>query len=163
MKVLLVALSMILFSLSASAQSHGGGRWGGGRWGGRGGGSVVQPSYGRDYGPNFTANWVDLGTSRINKILSQQVVFYTNGRLVNEIILGAVDNSVQISSALAYLTNGEVIELRQAMGYIDQNRRIRVKIDYSASRAVDRIVLTAVSPNLIGSRGQLSMVVGYAY
>ena len=125
--------------------------------------SDYEQNYSRDYGPRYTARWVNFGTNRVQKFINVDITIRTYGQLVNEIVLGAVDNSVQINSALAYLSNGQVIELRQATGYIGQNRRIRVRLDHANSRAVDRIVLNATSPNLIGSRGQISILVGYAY
>ncbi len=122
-----------------------------------------QNRFRQDYGPNYTARWEDFGTNRVQKFINEEIVIHTYGQLVNEIVLGAIDNSVQINSARAYLSNGEVIELRQATGYIQENRRFRIQLDYSYSRSVERIVLNATSPNLVGARGQVSILVGYAY
>ena len=122
-----------------------------------------QNRYQQDFGPKYTARWENMGTNRVQKFINEEIVIRTYGQMVNEIVLGAVENSVQINSATAYLTNGEVIELRQATGYIHENRRFRVQLDYSYSRSVQKIVLNATSPNLVGSRGQVSILVGYAY
>jgi hypothetical protein len=161
-----LSLVVLLVSISALSQQYGGGRYNPGRGGGdyRGGGHQQHPpAYGNDYGPNYTVRWEDFGANRVPKFAGEDVVIYTHGQFVNELRLTAVNNDVQITSALAYLSNGEVIELRQATGYFRQGRTARAVIDYRNSRTVDRIVLTATSPNLIGSRAQLSAVVGYAY
>lgn len=119
------------------------------------------PGYG-DYGPNYTRQWRDYGTTRVPKLISQDVTIDVRGQLVNEIILRAVDNQVQIDSALAYLSNGQVIDMRQVTGTIGRQNEFRAQLDYRYSLRVDRLVFKATSSNLFGSRGQLKVILGLA-
>lgn len=120
------------------------------------------PQYGNDYGPAYTVRWQDYGVTQIAKFVAQDVVIDVRGQYVNEILLRAIDNDVQIQSALAYLSNGQVIDIRQATGSVRPNQDFRTQIDYRGSVRAERIVLKATSSNLIGSRGQLSVILGLA-
>lgn len=119
------------------------------------------PGY-ADYGPGYTVRWQDFGMNRLPKFITQDVTIQVRGQLVNEIILRALDNQVEIQSALAYLTNGQVIDLRQVTGTIGNQNEVRVRLDYRYSLRVERIVFRATSSNLFGSRGQLSVILGLA-
>ena len=119
------------------------------------------PGYG-EYGPNYTRQWRDYGTTQLPKLISQDVTINVNGQLVNEIILRAIKNQAQIESALAYLSNGQVIDLRQLTGTIGSQNEFRTQLDYRYSLRVDRLVFKATSSNLFGSRGQLKVILGLA-
>lgn len=121
------------------------------------------PSYNNDYGPSYTARWQDYGLTKLPKVASQDINIDVRGQYVNEILLRAVDNTAQITSVLAYLSNGQVVDVRQATGNIGEGREIRAQLDYRASLRVERIVVKATSPNLFGSRAQVSVILGLAY
>ena len=116
-----------------------------------------------DYGPGYTVRWQDFGLNRLPKIANQDVVIDVRGQYVNEILLRAVDNNVQVNSVLAYLSNGQVVDVRQATGNIYNRGEVRVQADYRGSLRVERIVINATSSNLIGSRASLSVILGLAY
>lgn len=122
------------------------------------------PSYPgpQDYGPAYTARWQDFGVTKMPKVIEQEINLDLRGQFVNEILLRSVDNSLSVTSVLVYLTNGQVIDLRQATGSIGGRGEIRTVLDYRASLRVNRIVVKATS-GLIGSRGSLNVVVGLAY
>lgn len=121
------------------------------------------PQYNNDYGPAYTVRWQDYGLTQLPKLVTQDVVIDVRGQYVNEILLRAVSSDVQIQSVLAYLSNGQVIDVRQATGSVRPNQDFRSQIDYRGSVRLERLVIKANSPNLIGSRGQLSVILGLAY
>jgi hypothetical protein len=121
------------------------------------------PSYNYDYGPAYTARWQDYGVTQVPKLTTQDINIDVRGNYVNEILLRSASGDVQVSSVLAYLSNGQVVDVRQASGYISDRREVRVQLDYRGSLRVERIVVRAGSPNLIGGRGQLSVILGLAY
>ncbi len=120
------------------------------------------PYYGGDYGPQQTVRWQDNGLSRLPKLLSQSQTIYVGGHLVNEVLIRALDNRVSVDSAVAYLINGQVIDLRQLTGTIRDGQEIRSLLDYRYSLRVERIVIQASSSNLIGSRAQMQVILGLA-
>ncbi|MFZ3230697.1 MAG: hypothetical protein WA160_10870 [Pseudobdellovibrio sp.] len=119
--------------------------------------------YGNNYGPAYTIRWQDFGANLIPKLMAQDVVLDVRGQFVNEILLRASENSVQVNSVLAYLSNGQVIDIRQATGNIRDGGEFRAQLDYRSSLRVERIVINATSSNLFGSRGRLSVILGLAY
>jgi hypothetical protein len=120
------------------------------------------PQYGRDRGPRYTVRWQDYGLNRVPKLVSETITIRVGGMLVNEILFRAVDNKVQVDSAVAYLSNGQTIDLGQMTGTIREGRDARGSLDYYFSLRVERIVISATSANLIGSRGQLQVMLGLA-
>ena len=120
------------------------------------------PFYGYVYGPKRTLSWYDYGTNRIPKILSESTVINTDNRLVNEIVLRAMDNRINVQSVRAYTIDGRVIELRQLTGDLRGNMQKRASVDRYYSVRLERIEIVATSPNLIGSRGELQVFLGLA-
>lgn len=120
------------------------------------------PNYYDVYGPAVTVRWQDMGIQKTQKLLETNLRFNVGGQLVNEVLLTAIDNHVQINSALAYLVNGQVVELRFLLGGIRQGQQLRQALDYRSSMRVDRIELNVESPNLLGSRGKLQVHLGMA-
>ncbi|MGZ3689903.1 MAG: hypothetical protein ACXVAX_00280 [Pseudobdellovibrio sp.] len=122
------------------------------------------PGYGDCYGPARTVRWQNMGSYVAQKIIETDVVVPGNGQFVNEIFLTAVDNPVQINSALVYLTNGQVVELRGLLTRMDRNQQLRQPLDYRTSLRVDRIELRIESPAIFGgSRGSLQVQLGLAF
>ena len=118
--------------------------------------------YGYLYGPRRTVRWLDYGTNRMPKILSESLVIYVEGRLVNEVILRAIDNRVNVQSVVVTLIDGQRFQLRNVTGILRQNRVFRSVINPYNSLRVERIEIQATSPNLIGSRGELQTTLGLA-
>jgi hypothetical protein len=120
------------------------------------------PYYGYLYGPKRTLRWYDYGTNQIPKILSENTVVYLDRRLVNEVILRAIDNRIRVQSVMAYAVDGQVFEIGSLAGSLRDNMQKRSSVDRFYSVRLDRIEIRATSPNLIGSRGELQVFVGLA-
>jgi hypothetical protein len=120
------------------------------------------PGYNDVYGPARTVRWYDVGSHRADKFLDRDVVIDVNGALVNELYLVASNNRVAINSAVAYLMDGQVVDLRGVVGEIRDGQQVRSQLDYRFSLRVRQIVLNIESPNLIGSRGNLNIHLGLA-
>lgn len=120
------------------------------------------PPWGDVYGPGRTVRWQDMGTFKAIKVIETQVRLDVRGRFVNEIFVAAESNSVEIKSALAYLTNGQVIEVRQLLGSVRKNQQYRVLLDYRNSLRLDRIEMV-IESGLFGSSGKLNIQLGLAY
>jgi len=114
-----------------------------------------------DVGPQVTVQWQDNGTNRIPKILSETVVVRVGNILTNEVLVRAIDNSVSIESAIAVLSDGRIVPLNQLQGTLRRDGEFRSLLDYRFSLRVNRIEIRA-SSGLIGSRGQLQVLVGLA-
>lgn len=120
------------------------------------------PGYNDVYGPAITVRWQDMGTHKAQKLIDTNIHLNVYGQLVNEIYVTAQGNPVMVRSALAYLTNGQIVELRGLLGNIHEHRPIRAPLDYRNSLRVERIVLNIESGNLLGSRGSLNVQLGLA-
>lgn len=120
------------------------------------------PYFGYVFGPRRTVRWLDYGTNRVPKILSESAIIYVEGRLVNEIILRAIDNRVNVQSVIVTLIDGQRFELRNVTGILRQNRTFRSEINRYNSLRIEQIEIQATSPNLIGSRGELQITLGLA-
>lgn len=121
------------------------------------------PHYGHGaFGPQYTVRWDDRGAIRLPKFISESTTIYVGGRLVNEILVRSINNHIEIESATAYLTNGQVIDLRNIIGTLREGREIRTLVDAYYSLRIERIDIHASSPNLIGSRGQMQLILGLA-
>ncbi len=120
------------------------------------------PFYNGDVGPQQTLRWQDNGVTTIPKFLSQAVTVYVGGQLTNEVLVRALNNQLQIDSALAYLQDGQVVDLRNLTGTIREGQEVRSLVDYRFSLRVSRIEIRATSSNLIGSRAQMQVIVGLA-
>lgn len=125
-------------------------------------GRPLPPYYGGDYGPQQTVRWLDQGVNRLPKLISDTQTIYLGGQLVNEVLVRALDNNVQIESMLAYLQNGQVIDLRQLTGTFRQGQEARGLVDYRFSLRIERLVIQATSPNLFGSRASMQVIIGLA-
>lgn len=182
MKLLLIA-AVTLMSLGSFAQrgpgygpgpgrggpgyGHGPGRGGSGPGYGQPGpgpgyNDGGSPIRGGDYGPAYTVRWQDFGTTKLAKLIEQDVSINVRGALVNEIVLRAVEAPVSISSVQVQMRNGQVINLRQATGTISEGREVRVRLDRNYSIRAERIVIVGTSAGLIGSRGQVQVILGLA-
>ncbi len=121
------------------------------------------PSYNDVYGPARTVRWQDMGLFKAQKVLETRVSIEAYGQLVNEVLLTAIDNPVQVNQALAYLTNGQVVDLRSLWGRIERGQQLRQPLDYRNSLRVSRIELNIESPSIFGgSRGTLQVHLGLA-
>ena len=105
-----------------------------------------------------------MGSYRADKIFESTITLPGNGQFVNELFLSAIDNPVQINSALVYLVDGQVIELRNLLIRLERNQQVRQPLDYRTSLRVDRIELRIESPAIFGgSRGTLQVQLGLAF
>lgn len=120
------------------------------------------PHYGDVYGPGRTVRWHDMGLFKAIKVIETQVRLDTRGQFVNEIYVRAESNSVDIKSAVAYLANGQVYELRHLLGTVRKNEQYRVLLDYRNSLRLDRIELV-IQSGLFGGSGKLNVQLGLAY
>ena len=115
------------------------------------------------YGPARTARWQDMGSFRAEKLLVKNISLDVRGQYVNEILIDVQKNNVKINSAVAYLTNGQVVELRSLLGVAREGRRIAARLDYRNSLRIDRIEMTIETAGLFGSRGSVQIQLGIAY
>jgi hypothetical protein len=121
------------------------------------------PHYGYNVtGPQRTVAWDDRGVNHIPKLLSESMTIHVGGRLVNELLIRALGNRVQIESISARLVDGRYIDLSQFRGTMHDNTERRSTIDRYNSLRVDHIEIRATSPNLFGSRGKMQIVLGLA-
>lgn len=120
------------------------------------------PPYEYIYGPGRTLRWYDAGANRVPKILSEGMTIEIGGRLVNEVLIRALDNRVNVQSAVATLVDGSRFDLISLTGTIRQNQQRRVRLDRRYSLRVQRLEIQATSPNLIGSRGSVQVLLGLA-
>lgn len=126
-------------------------------------GNGYAPDYGYGLrGPQRTIRWADLGTNRVPKFVSEVQTIHVGGQLVNELLIRAIDNRVQIESVMAVLNNGQRIDLRFATGSIREGNELRTLVDRYYSLRIHRLEIRASSPNLIGSRGKFQTLVGFA-
>ncbi len=118
----------------------------------------------RDYlvGPKYTSRWIVLGEVQAPKIISDRVELQVGGRLVNEILIRALKNPVEIKEASAVLVDGQRVNLYRATGTLREGGIRRIDLDYYYSLRVDYIELEVTSPALFGSRGVLVTHVGLA-
>jgi len=121
------------------------------------------PGYSDIYGPPYTVRWQDAGSHRLEKFAETSIYISASGQFVNEVLLTSIDNRVEIRSAQARLANGQMISLNQLAVTLRKGQQFRLRLDSYYSLRIDQIILTAVSPNLIGSRGQLNVQLGVAY
>ena len=120
------------------------------------------PHYGDVYGPGRTVRWQDMGVFKAIKVIETQVRLDTRRQFVNEVFVRAESNNVEIKSALAYLTNGQVFEVRQLIGNVRRDQQYRILLDYRNSLRLDRLELV-IQSGLIGGSGKLNVQLGLAY
>lgn len=114
------------------------------------------------YGPARTVSWIDQGVHRAPKLIEKNLDFNLYGQYVNEVIFRALGNEISIERAYVRLVNGQVVELHQARTMIRKNNEARLYVDDRYSLAIQSLHLVMSSPDLIGSRGQLQVLVGIA-
>src|SRR3989344_2588441 len=121
------------------------------------------PRYNDVFGPAHTVRWQDMGVTRTEKLIETNIFLNGGGQFVNELYLVALENHVQIKSAQARLTNGQVVNLPQLAVMIGRDQQLRMRLDSYYSLKVDQIILTVISPNLFGARGKLQTHLGLAF
>ncbi len=168
MKNLVIILATFL-SLSASAQTlellPGNGGFGGGSTsvGGFGGGfnsADDQLINSGVAGPKYTSRWELVDSSQAPKFVDSTVSIRLRDELVNEIYLRADKNPVEISDVVVTLSNGQTMHLDHASGTLRNGQAVRLQLHNRFSLRLEQIELTITSPNLIGSRGQLTTQLG---
>lgn len=120
------------------------------------------PGYNDVYGPAVTYRWLDMGTHKSQKLIDTNIHLSVRGQLVNEIYVTAQNNPVLVRSAVAYLSNGQAVELRNLLGNIYEGRPVRTMLDYRNSLRVESIVINVEAASLLGSRGSLNIQLGLA-
>ena len=121
------------------------------------------PGYSDIYGPPRTVRWQDLGAYQAEKFIDMNLSVDVRDQFVNEIFVAAENNHVEVKQVMAYLSNGQVVEMRNMVGTIQRGRQYRVLLDYRNSLRLQRLVFTIRSPNLAGSRGMFLAQLGLAY
>ncbi len=121
------------------------------------------PQYHEVYGHGYTVRWQDMGLNRAEKMVETNIHLNASGQFVNELLLTAQDNQVQIRSVRAHLSNGQVIDLYQAVVSLRRDQQLRIRLDNYYSLKINQITLRVISPNLLGSRGKLQVHLGLAY
>ena len=118
----------------------------------------------RDYlvGPKYTSRWIVLGEVQAPKLITDRVELQVGGRLVNEVLIRALKNPVDIREASAVLVDGQRVDLYRATGTLREGGVRRIDLDYYYSLRVDHLEFVVTSPALIGSRGVLVTHVGVA-
>lgn len=117
------------------------------------------PGY-SDYGPAHTYRWLDMGSTKIDKFVTESIYINARNRLVNEVLLRATNADVQVIRAYARLSNGRTTNV--TTGLVREGRDVRVRLDYQYSVRVESIEIEATSPNVIGSRARLQVWLGLA-
>lgn len=122
------------------------------------------PGWNNDiYGPARTVRWDYVGAFRTEKFLETRVDINVRDQFVNEVMVAAEDNDVEVVDAVAYLSNGQAFQLRNMIGVIQRGRQYQVQLDWRNSLRLSRLSYTIKSPNLIGSRATLHLQLGLAY
>ena len=121
------------------------------------------PGYNDVYGPGRTVRWEDVGVFRTEKFMELEVNIRVRDQFVNEVFVAGHDNEVDVTEALAYLSNGQVFRLNNMIGTVQPGRRYRVALDYRNSLRLERLVYRIRSGNLIGPRGSIAFQLGLAY
>lgn len=111
-------------------------------------------------GPKFTSRWEQIDSSQAPKLIDNTVSIRLHDELVNELYLRADKNRVEISDVVVTLSNGQTIHLVQATGTLRSGQAVRVSLHDRFSLRLERVEITMTSPNLIGSRGQLTTHMG---
>jgi hypothetical protein len=96
--------------------------------------------------------WVSLGEAKTNKIITNNFRFYprTNEPVWAIRVVGT-NSPTQIQSFKVRFNDGEVIELYQLEGQLEQGRAYAARIDY---RYIEEIDVAATSGSLTGGRGR---------
>jgi hypothetical protein len=126
-------------------------------------GNPNPPGYHDVYGPGRTVRWEDKGRYRTEKFFEGEVRLDVRGQYVNEVFVGVWDNHVDVTEAVAYLSNGRAIRLNNMIGTAQAGRQYRILLDYRNSLRVERLVYRIKSGNLIGPRGTIGFQLGLAY
>ncbi len=110
-----------------------------------------------------TARWVDYGEFKAYKLFEREVVINLHGQNVNEISLFATNSMIEINSAYAYLTNGEVINLIPAIGtYVAEGFTVRSQLVNARPLAIKKIVLSIQAADFkVIHHGKLRVSVGF--
>lgn len=111
-------------------------------------------------GPKYTSRWEQVDSSQAPKLIDETVSIRLRDELVNEIYLRADKNRVEIADVVVTLSNGQTMHLVQASGTLRSGQAIRLQLHNRFSLRLERIEMTITSPNLIGSRGQLTTQIG---
>ena len=119
------------------------------------------PAWGDLYGPPRTVRWEDKGSFRVEKLIDTNVNLSARQQYVNEIFVVVDKNNVEVKSAMAYMANGQPVELRSMLGNLRPGQ-YRLALDYRNSLRIDRIEIEMRS-NLIGSRANVSVQLGLAF
>ena len=125
------------------------------------GGGGYAPGYGSIQGPGHTRHWVDHGLHRAPKFIDADLNVRLHGQYVNEILIRAFENDVEILEAYVELSNGQRLSLYRAEGTIGQNQELRFKLDRRYSLRSERVYLKVTS-GLRGSRGRIQVFLGLA-
>jgi len=103
---------------------------------------------GRRHGQLVT---VDLGTEKVDKFISEIDTFRLSGENVQTLTLEGIKEKTLVESVLVHYSNGRVDRLYELEGTLKKNR---VKQAHLAGRRVEKVVVTATSQKLFGSRAK---------
>ncbi len=159
MRIILVALMMLGMAFTAQAQVPPP------PWDDQPGypGNPNPPGYNDVYGPGRTVRWEDKGRYKTEKFFETEVRIDVRDQFVNEVFVGVWDNHVDVTDAVAYLSNGRMIRLDKMIGTAQAGRQYRILLDYRNSLRIEQLIYRIKSGNLIGPRGTIGFQLGLAY
>ena len=103
---------------------------------------------------------VELGTDKADKVIEDRESFSANQHNVGEIIIQGRDEVVDIREVVVVFGNGDHQRMWELEGYVRDCESRRAQL--YGLRNVQRVIVTATSPNLIGSRGKYAVLLGVA-
>ncbi len=112
-----------------------------------------------------TVRWVDYGEYTVSRLYKRIITIDLNGQSVNQINLRAENAPVEIISALAYLSNGEIVDISPVGSRVlAEGYQMRATMGHARSMSVQKIVLkvSATSYRFITSMTKLGVAIGFA-
>ena len=121
------------------------------------------PGYNDIYGPARTVRWDYVGAFQTEKFFEIDVNIEARDQFVNEVMVAAQDNDVEVVDAIGYLSNGQSFRINNMIGTIPRGRQYQVQLDWRNSLRLSRIVYRISTSNMIGPRGTFYVQLGLAY
>ena len=103
---------------------------------------------------------IEIGTDKADKVIADRESFRANQGNVSQIILEGRNEVVDIKEVVVVFGNGEHRQMYELTGYLRDGESRRAQL-YNL-RNVQKVIVTATSPQLIGSRGKYAVKLGIA-
>lgn len=118
-------------------------------------------SHSWDYINGSTYTWMNAGIFSTSKgFVEPQTINLDTSRGVTEVRLAAIKAPVRIVRAYAITASGEYLELSNLQGDVGEGGVRTVGLSPRYAIRLQKLVLEMASTRLIGSRGQLEVVIG---